>query len=76
MNEAAEGRRQLIEAVQKHARAWEAVAQHAAMEAVRNAKDKDAHETARLYLAKHDACLKMADDVILEIHKHWPEVGQ
>lgn len=62
----------LIEAVQKIGRFWLPTAELTAIAAVRDPKNKDAMETAKLSLARHDARTQMADEVIAEIRRYWP----
>lgn len=63
----------LIEVVQKISRMWEASVTSSSVAAVRDPKRKELMETAARDLARHDACKAMADEVIIQIRKHWPE---
>jgi hypothetical protein len=54
----------LIEGIQKIGKFWNAVAQDAAVNSIRNLGDNELHVRARDYIARADACEGMAEKVI------------
>lgn len=65
-------RREMIETVQNLGNFWKALAVGDCIAAVRSGEDCDMQK-ARESLSRHDACNKMAEEVILAIRRLWPE---